>query len=68
MDAADCMRGQENYEKFTGNTGYRKKVMYHYDYRTLDGVLFSTIKPTLNECRKVRDQWLIARINIGLPI
>ena len=29
-----------------------------YDYRTEDGELFSVVAPTLEECRKKRDEWL----------
>ncbi|KAB3744528.1 DUF3873 domain-containing protein, partial [Phocaeicola vulgatus] len=28
------------------------------DYRHTDGELFSCVKPTLEECRRLRDEWL----------
>ena len=34
-------------------------TMYQYDYRdTLSGELFSCVKPTLEECRRLRDEWI----------
>ena len=33
-----------------------------YDYRdTADNELFSCVKPTLEECRQKRDEWLIQK-------
>jgi hypothetical protein len=50
------MPEQEQHEKFksriTGNT------LVQYDYRDSDGNLFSTVKPTLEQCREARDNWL----------
>ena len=37
---------------------YRGKIYYQYDYRHLNGELFSTLRPTLEQCRKERDEWL----------
>ena len=37
---------------------YRGKIYYQYDYRHLNGELFSTLRPTLGQCRKERDEWL----------
>lgn len=31
-----------------------------YDYRATNGDLFSTVAPTLRECRHRRDEWLRA--------
>jgi hypothetical protein len=36
----------------------RGTVYYQYDYRHTDGDLFSTVKPSLEECREQRDKWL----------
>jgi hypothetical protein len=33
------------------------KVACSYDFRAFDGELFSTIKPTLAQCRAARDEW-----------
>ena len=46
--------GEEQYEEFER----RRKIYVQYDYRDVDGKLFSTIKPTLDECRAARDEWL----------
>jgi hypothetical protein len=49
--------GQEQYEKFTVTVGRKRKTKYQYDYRDNKGELFSTIKATLDDCRKARDEW-----------
>lgn len=49
--------GQEQYEKFSRKIGRKTKTFYSYDYRSLDGELFSCIKPTLEACRAARDEW-----------
>ena len=49
--------GTEKYEKFY--IGRRpRKVMIQYDYRHTDGELFSTVTPTLEQCREKRNLWL----------
>ena len=49
--------GTEKYEEFY--SGRRpKKAMIQYDYRHTDGELFSTIAPTLEQCREKRNLWL----------
>lgn len=55
LDASTCLEGEEQYEAFL----VRASVYYHYDYRAPDGVLFSTIAPTLEECRKRKKEWFI---------
>lgn len=50
--------GSEQYEKYTSNIGRKRTTMYQYDYRHIDGELFSCCAPTLIECRKRRDIWL----------
>ena len=55
-----CKQGTENYTTF--HPAHRpKQVFYQYDYRHSDGELFSTIAPTLAECRNRRDKWLAKR-------
>lgn len=54
-----CPAGQENYERFEGKPG---KFFFQYDYRDTDGELFSTVMPTLTECRMKRDKWLKAKL------
>ncbi|WP_418696670.1 DUF3873 family protein [Bacteroides sp.] len=49
--------GTEKYEKFSFSHRPRKTYI-QYDYRDTDGTLFSTVCPTLEECRNKRDEWL----------
>ena len=52
-----CETGKENYTTF--HPAHRQKqTFYQYDYRHTDGELFSTVAPTLAECRSRRDKWL----------
>ncbi|MEG2067158.1 MAG: DUF3873 family protein [Tannerellaceae bacterium] len=52
-----CKVGKEQYEAFT----HRGKTYYEYDYRHIDGKLFTCVKPTIEECRAKRDEWLSLR-------
>lgn len=52
-----CTAG-EKYDKFQLKIGRKVRTMYQYDYRHTDGELFSCVKPTLDECRRLRDEWL----------
>lgn len=52
--------GTEKYEKFSFPRKPRKTYV-QYDYRDTDGELFSIIRPTLEECRNKRDEWLRAK-------
>lgn len=55
-----CAQGKENYTTF--HPAHRPtQKFYQYDYRDTDGELFSTVAPTLDECRGRRDQWLDRR-------
>jgi hypothetical protein len=52
----------EKYEKFQMTVRRKSRTFYHYDYRdTADNELFSCVKPTLEECRQKRDEWLIQK-------
>ena len=52
-----CQAGQENYTTF--RPAHRpKQTFYQYDYRHTDGELFSTVAPTLEECRSRRNEWI----------
>lgn len=51
------MAGTEKYETFSFSHRPRKTYV-QYDYRNVDGTLFSTVRPTLEECRDKRDEWL----------
>lgn len=50
----------ENYVKFHPCHRPRKNYI-QYDYRDADGTLFSCVRPTLQECRQLRDEWLQAK-------
>ena len=54
-----CPVGEERYEFFSpANFKKNRKRSCQYDYRTSNGDLFSCIAPTLEECRKKRDEWI----------
>ena len=55
--------GQEQYEKFSRKIGRKSKAFYAYDYRDLNGELFSCVKPTLEACRQARDDWEKVKAN-----
>jgi len=46
--------GQEQYKTYK----YKDKKYVQYDYRTLDGKLFSCVAKGLAEARRRRDNWL----------
>ena len=49
--------GTENYTPF--HPAHRpRNTFYQYDYRHIDGELFSCVAPTLAECRNKRNGWL----------
>ena len=50
--------GTEKYESFQTSFGRKGRTLVQYDYRHTDGELFSCVKPTLEECRRLRDEWL----------
>ncbi len=52
-----CKEGQEKYVKCVLGA-FRGRTYYQYDYRHTDGELFSTLKPTLEQCRELKDKWL----------
>lgn len=55
--------GTENYEKFQTGIGRRKRTLVQYDYRHTDGELFSCVAPTLEQCRRKRNEWLQSKEN-----
>lgn len=57
-----CKAGEENYTTFS--PAHRpNSVFYQYDYRHEDGELFSTVAPTLEQCREKRDKWIQTKNN-----
>ena len=53
--------GTEKYESFQMSIGRKRRTFVQYDYRHTDGELFSCVKPTLDECRRLRDEWIKAK-------
>lgn len=53
--------GQEQYEFYYSGFGRKRRKRCQYDYRDMDGELFSCVRATLEECRKERDAWLQKR-------
>ena len=52
-----CATGKENYTTY--NAAHRpNQILYQYDYRDMDGKLFSTVATTLEICRQRRDKWV----------
>ena len=58
MEATQLQRGLFQWEEFKA---VNKKTYVQYDYRDMDGELYSVVKPTLEECRIARDEWLIMK-------
>ena len=54
-----CLPGQEKYETFTARVNGRVCKYVQYDYRGVDGKLFSTVASKLETCRARRDAWLV---------
>ena len=50
--------GTEKYEKYQTTIRRKRTTLFQYDYRHTDGELFSCVKPTLDECRQKRDEWI----------
>lgn len=49
-----CPAGKENYTTFKSYDG---KKYYQYDFRSINGDLFTCVAPTLQKCREKRDNW-----------
>jgi hypothetical protein len=59
LDPKTLSNDLEQYEKLTRSVGRKQRKTYiQYDFRAESGELFSTVKPTLDECRAARDLWL----------
>ena len=56
LDPKNCKRGQEQYEYFYSFLAQGRKVQY--DYRALDGELFTTVTTDPESARAKRDAWL----------
>lgn len=49
--------GEEKFVKCSLGA-FKGQTFYQYDYRHMDGELFSTLAKTLDECRRRRDEWI----------
>jgi hypothetical protein len=58
-------KGEENYSRFCAGA-FRGTIYYQYDYRHLNGDLFTTTSQTLDECREKRDKWVQQKNYAGL--
>lgn len=60
---SQCPPGEESWEEFQRRAGFcGTRTCVQYDYRTPDGELFSTVAPSLEDCRARRDKWLAKRL------
>lgn len=55
--------GTENFETFYSAFGRKRRRMVQYDYRHINGELFSCVRPTLEEARNARNIWLKKQSN-----
>ena len=53
-----CRAGEEKFEVFRFKSRRKSKSYVQYDYRAKSGELFSTVAPTLEKARELRDEWL----------
>lgn len=54
-----CLKeGQEIYERFNAGGMFTKSVMWYYFYRHISGELFFCVAPSLEECRKLKEEWI----------
>ncbi len=52
--------GKEKYRQIIAGA-FRGKPYVRYDYTHTDGTLYSTVQPTLKQCREQRDKWLMIK-------
>lgn len=53
--------GTEQFETFRSSHCGKKTVRVQYDYRAVDGELFSCVCATLAECRRRKEEWMKRR-------
>jgi hypothetical protein len=58
LNSQDVKRGGEQHEYFTSARGDRR---VQYDYRAIDGALFTCTAATLDRARAKKDRWLRSR-------
>jgi hypothetical protein len=55
LSSKNCKNGQSQHETYFDVRG---KERIQYDYRDIDGELFSTVKNSLEDCQEAMVQWL----------
>jgi hypothetical protein len=69
LDAKGLSNGAEQYERFNVKIrGNKWAQRMQYDYRDLDGELFSTIQKTLYDCHKAKDEWTAKKQDVGRKV
>jgi hypothetical protein len=53
-DSSNCLPGKEQYQFFKYDSG----GAFQYEYRAIDGELFTTVRNSLHACRAEKDIWL----------
>ena len=61
LDPKNIRAGEEQYEKYIPRMDRKKRTRVQYDYRDQDGTLFSCGAWSLEEARRLRDEWLAKR-------
>ena len=51
-----CQKDREMYKKIYNST--IKKYIYQYTYKTQEGMLFSCVGLTLEDCRERKSSWI----------
>ena len=60
LNPKNLLPGEEQHEVFFAGVGRRRKKMVQYDYRAVNGELFSCVRLFLEDCRRARNKWLAA--------
>lgn len=54
-----CLKeGQEIYRRFKAGNMFSSSIMWYYCYRHIGGELFFCVTPSLEECRKLKEEWI----------
>jgi len=56
LDPLILKNGEEQFEEYFSKIS--KKILFQYDYRDIDGELFSCVVKTKEEAKEKRDEWL----------
>lgn len=61
LDPKNLKPGKEQHEIFTVDRPVKKIEHVQYDYRAVDGKLFSCVSKSLDAARSKRDRWIAKR-------